>query len=81
MLLAIIISFILGGLVGAMCMGLAVASGEQSRAEERQEEPEVSVNPCTSCRKLCEGRGKQKCCDWCKWIHDYSPPCETCDMK
>ena len=74
----IIISFITGLIVGALCMGLASGHHEE---EQIPEEPEVSVNPCTNCTKLCGGRARRYCCDWCKWIYDYNPPCDKCELK
>lgn len=83
MIIVAIITFFIGGLVGAVCAGLMIASGNRSRQEEAEQmqDTEIQVNPCTNCTKLCDGRARQNCCDWCKWIHDYNPPCETCNRQ
>ena len=92
MILGIIIAFLFGGLVGAMCMGLMVASGRKSREEERMDRWGEMMEAkgrqigfdieCADCPFDCNDALKQYCCVRCERKYgEGKTPCDECASR
>lgn len=89
MIIVAIITFFIGGLVGAVCMGLMVASGRRNHAEEEMDRWTEMMEAkgrqigfdieCVDCPFDCNDALKQYCCVRCERKYGAGKtPCDMC---